>query len=194
MTIQGDGQVVSSASGRSDALFLHDGQITKRPVRALTLSALAPRPGARLWDIGAGSGSIAIEWLLSHPAAEATAIEARPDRAERIRANADRLGVDRLSIVEGKAPEALAGLPPPDAVFIGGGLSDSVLAAAWNSLPVGGRMVANAVTLESEALLAGWQARAGGELMRIELATSAPLGARRGWAPARPIVQWSGAR
>jgi precorrin-6Y C5,15-methyltransferase (decarboxylating) len=189
--VAGDGATVPIASGRPDRLFETDGQITKRPVRALTLSALAPRPGQRLWDIGAGSGSIAIEWLLGHPRMQAVAVEARADRAARIRRNADRLGVDRLEVAHGRAPEALEGLPPPDAVFVGGGLSDDLLAQLWARVPPGCRIVANAVTLESEALLADWQARAGGDLMRVELAHAAPLGARRGWQPARPVVQWS---
>lgn len=187
----GDAAVPHRASGQPDSLFDHDGQITKRPVRALTLSALAPRPGERLWDIGAGSGSIAIEWLLAHPACQAVAIEADAGRADRLRANADRLGMDRLVLVRGRAPEALAGLPAPDAVFIGGGLSAALLATLWQVLPPGCRLVANAVTLESEALLTQAQADHGGSLLRIELAEAAPLGARRGWKAFYPVVQWS---
>ena len=187
----GDAAVPHRASGQPDSLFDHDGQITKRPVRALTLSALAPRPGERLWDIGAGSGSIAIEWLLAHPACQAVAIEADAGRADRLRANADRLGMDRLVLVRGRAPEALAGLPAPDAVFIGGGLSAALLATLWQVLPPGCRLVANAVTLESEALLTLAQADHGGSLLRIELAEAAPLGARRGWKAFYPVVQWS---
>ncbi|TVQ57520.1 MAG: precorrin-6y C5,15-methyltransferase (decarboxylating) subunit CbiE [Rhodobacteraceae bacterium] len=190
LEIEGDGAVLPCASGIDDAFFETDGQITKRPVRALTLSALAPRPGERLWDVGGGSGSVAVEWLLSHPTTEAISIEARPDRAARIRVNADRLGVDRLQVVEGAAPEALRGLPPPAAVFVGGGLSAEML-AALEALAPGARLVANAVTLESEALLAAAQARLGGALLRIELAEAAPLGGKRGWRPARPVVQWS---
>ena len=187
----GEAAVPHRASGQPDSLFDHDGQITKRPVRALTLSALAPRPGERLWDIGAGSGSIAIEWLLAHPACQAVAIEADAGRADRLRANADRLGMDRLVLVRGRAPEALAGLPAPDAVFIGGGLSAALLATLWQVLPPGCRLVANAVTLESEALLTQAQADHGGSLLRIELAEAAPLGARRGWKASYPVVQWS---
>lgn len=190
IAVAGDGAVVSCASGLPDELFEHDGAITKRPIRALTLSALAPRPGERLWDIGAGSGSVAIEWLLAHPETQATGIEARPDRAERLRRNAGRLGVDRLQLVQGRAPEALAGLALPDAVFVGGGLSEALLAALWSILPPV-RVVANAVTLESEALLAQWHARAGGSLMRLECSDAAPLGSRRGWRAAYPVVQWS---
>lgn len=194
LEVAGDGPVMPWASGRPDGWFANDGQLTKRAVRALTLSALAPRPGERLWDIGAGSGSVAIEWLLSHPSTEAVAIEAREDRAARARGNAARLGADRLEVVTGRAPEALEGLPAPDAVFVGGGLSEMLLAALWHRLAAGTRLVASAVTLESEALLAAWHSRAGGELTRIELATAEPLGTKRGWRPSHPIVQWSVAR
>jgi precorrin-6Y C5,15-methyltransferase (decarboxylating) len=187
----GDATGPHRASGQPDSLFDNDGQITKRPLRALTLSALAPRPGERLWDIGAGSGSVAIEWLLAHPACQAVAIEADPSRADRLRANADRLGMDRLSLVRGRAPEALAGLPAPDAVFIGGGLSPALLSALWPVLPPGCRLVANAVTLESEAVLTQAQATHGGSLLRIELAEAAPLGTKRGWKASYPVVQWS---
>lgn len=191
VAVHGGPSTLHLASGQADTVFDHDGQITKRPMRALTLSALRPTPGARLWDIGAGSGSIAIEWLLSSQTAQATAIEAKPDRAARIRANADRLGCDRLGVVTGVAPHALEGLPDPDVVFIGGGLSGVLLEALWARLSPGVRVVASAVTLESEALLAEWQGRVGGDLMRIDLATSAPLGGKRGWKAAYPVVQWS---
>lgn len=189
--VAGAGAALSVASGRPDAWFENDGQITKRPMRALTLSALAPRPFERLWDIGGGSGSIAIEWLLAHPTMEAVTIERQPDRAARIRANADRLGVDRLEIVTGAAPEALDGLAEPDAVFIGGGLSQALLEHLAGRLRPGARLVANCVTLESEALATVWQQRLGGELLRIELAEAAPLGAKRGWRAAYPVTQWS---
>ena len=194
LQLAGTGMVMPCRTGLPDDAFAHDGQITKQKVRALALCALAPRPGERLWDIGAGSGSIGIEWLLAHPRCEAVAIEADPERAMRLRANADRLGVDRLALVRGSAPEALAGLPPPDAVFIGGGLSDAMLAHLWRLLPPGCRVVAHAVTLESEALLSDWHARAGGSLTRIELAEAAPLGTRRAWRASYPIVQWSATR
>lgn len=187
----GKGAVLTCTSGRPDTFFDHDGQITKRPVRALTLSALAARPGELLWDIGAGSGSIGIEWLLSHPANRATAFEADPVRAARVRANADALGVDRLEVVAGRAPDALPSDASPDAVFVGGGLSEVLLAHLFASLPAGTRLVANAVTLESEALLAHAQAEKGGGLLRIELAEAAPLGTRRGWRASYPVVQWS---
>lgn len=187
----GEGLVLSSACGLADELFDHDGQITKRPIRALTLSALAPRAGELLWDIGAGSGSIAIEWLLAHPANRACAIEADQARAARARANAAVLGVDRLEVVTGAAPHALPNEPWPDAVFIGGGLSEDLLQRLWALLPTGTRLVANAVTLESEAKLAEWQGVRGGDLLRIELADAAPLGNRRGWRARFPVVQWS---
>lgn len=186
--------VVPRACGLPDGLFEHDGQITKRPMRALTLSALAPRPGEHLWDIGTGSGSIAIEWLLAHPANAATAFEADPRRAQRARSNACALGVDCLQVIEGRAPAMLDGQPLPDAVFVGGGLSAALLEALWARLRPGTRVVCNAVTLESEALLAQWQAVHGGTLLRIELAEAAALGSRRGWKSAYPVVQWSTCR
>ena len=189
-TVAGEGTVVPVVSGRPDALFDNDGQITKRPVRALTLSALAARPGEHLWDIGAGSGSIGIEWLLSHPSLTATAIEPRPDRAERIRANADGLGCDRLQIVTGAAPEALEGLAAPDVVFVGGGL-DAALLARLLALPNGTRIVANAVTLETEAVLVAAQAEHGGTLLRAALSSVRAIGPKHGWQAAFPIVQWS---
>jgi precorrin-6Y C5,15-methyltransferase (decarboxylating) len=187
----GEGRPLPCASGRTDGFFASDGQITKRPVRALALSALAPRPGEVLWDIGGGSGSISVEWCLSHPRCRATAIEARADRADHIRDNAAAFGLDaRLSTVEGTAPEALSGLPAPDAVFIGGGLSEALLHDLHARLAPGTRLVAHAVTLGSEALLIDWSGRIGGDLLRIELASAAPLGRMRGWTPARPVVQW----
>ena len=182
---------IPKSNGIPDAFFTSDGTITKRPVRALTLSALAPRAFENLWDIGGGSGSVAIEWLLSDPTTQATAIEIRTDRAEMIRKNALALGVDRLCVVEGQAPDALADLPAPDAVFIGGGLSETLLQHLQNTLPKGTRIVANGVTLETEALLSAWHSKLGGDLMRIEIANAAPLGSKRGWRAAFPIVQWS---
>lgn len=190
--VAGAGRVLPCASGRADDWFDHDGQITKRPIRALALSALAPLPGECLWDIGGGSGSVAVEWCLAHPTLTAHSVEPRPDRAARIRANAARFGLDRLAVVQGVAPAALAGLPAPQAVFIGGGLSVALLDHLTNRLAPGTRLVAHAVTLESEALLTTARARHGGDLLRIELAEAAPLGSRTGWTPARPIVQWRG--
>jgi precorrin-6Y C5,15-methyltransferase (decarboxylating) len=191
IAVAGDGAVLPRASGVADRWFDHDGQITKRPVRALTLSALAPCAGELLWDIGAGSGSIAIEWLLAHPATTAIAFERAPDRAARARANAAALGVDRLTVVEGDAPAILAGRPRPAAVFVGGGLSHILLQWLAANLGGGTRLVANAVTLESDALLAEWQRDRGGTLLRVELAEAAPLGSRRGWRGSYPVVQWS---
>lgn len=185
------GPALTSVGGKEDAFFDNDGQITKRPVRALTLSALAPLPGEHLWDIGGGSGSIAIEWLLAHATTEATSVEIDPTRAKRISQNAANLGADRLTVVSGAAPNALDGLPTPDAVFIGGGISEEMLQAVWTALPESARLVANAVTLEAEVLLANWQADKGGNLLRIELAQSKPLGRKRGWKSSYPIVQWS---
>lgn len=188
----GDGLAIPRASGLPDALFDHDGQITKRPARALTLSALAPRRGEMLWDIGAGSGSIGIEWLLAHPTTRAIAVEADPVRAARARTNAAALGADRLDVIVGHAPESLPTGAMPDAVFIGGGLSHALLGALWERFEASGtRLVANAVTLESEALLAKWHAIRGGNLLRIELSSAAPLGTRRGWRASYPVVQWS---
>ncbi len=189
--VAGPGPALPLVPGRADARFAHDGQITKAPIRALTLAALAPRPGELLWDIGAGSGSVAIEWLLAHPSLRAIAVEASPERATRARANAEALGADRLQVIEGRAPAALATLPPADAVFVGGGLSAALMDSLWPALRPGARLVANAVTLESEALLLQWHARAGGSLLRADLGRAAPLGSRTGWDVARPIVQWS---
>ena len=180
------------SNGLDDHLFAHDGQITKRWVRALTLSALAPRPGETLWDIGCGSGSVSIEFLLAAPATHAHAIEADPTRATGARANADAFGLaHRFHLTQTRAPEGLTALPRPDAVFLGGGASDPMLKTLWPLLPDGTRLVANAVTLENEALLATWAARHGGTLLRIELSQAEPLGTKRGWQPQRPIVQWS---
>ncbi|WP_201786020.1 precorrin-6y C5,15-methyltransferase (decarboxylating) subunit CbiE [Novosphingobium barchaimii] len=189
--VRGEGAVLPATCGLPDSLFDHDGQITKAPIRALTLSALAPRPGELLWDIGAGSGSIAIEWLLAHPANSACAVEADAQRAGRARANALALGTDKLEVILGRAPQTLPQGPSPSAVFVGGGLSQAMLEALWAQLPAGTRLVANAVTLESEALLAAWHGQLGGNLMRIELADAAPLGSRRGWRSRYPVVQWS---
>lgn len=189
--VQGRGRALPVTTGRPDDWFDSDGQITKRPVRAMTLSALAPVPFEHLWDIGGGSGSIGIEWLLSHPTLTATTFEARADRAARITSNAAKLGVGHLHVITGTAPAALEGLEPPDAVFIGGGLSDELLQWIMKNLTAGTRLVANAVTLETEALLLHAQAKLGGDLMRLELSRSEPLGARRGWNASYPIVQWS---
>jgi precorrin-6Y C5,15-methyltransferase (decarboxylating) len=188
-------RVIPLAAGIDDGLFEHDGQITKREVRAVTLSSLAPRRGELLWDIGGGSGSISIEWMLAHPSMRATAIEASSERAERIGRNAASFGVPGLHVVTGSAPMALEGLPQPDAVFVGGGGSDEgVLDAAIAALKSGGRLVANAVTLEMEALLLAYQARLGGSLIRIDISRAAPVGGMQGWRPAMPVTQWAWAK
>ena len=185
-------RVLARAAGLPDALFEHDGQITKREIRAVTLSSLGPRRGELLWDIGAGSGSIAIEWMLADPSMRALAIEARADRAARIRRNAAAFGVPGLDVIEGAAPDALAGLPAPDAIFIGGGASDpGVLDAALAALRSGGRLVVNAVTLETEAVLIARHAALGGELIRIAVARADPVGGKTGWRPAMPVTQWA---
>ena len=177
--------------GLPDDAYDHDGQLTKREVRAITLAALGPLPGQLLWDVGAGSGSVAIEWLRTHTSCAAVAVESRPERVDRIRANAGLLGVPGLAVVEGRAPDALADLPRPDAVFVGGGLTgDGVIEACWAALRTGGRLVANAVTLESEAVLTRWQAAVGGTLTRIEISRAAPVGGFTGWKPMMPVTQW----
>ena len=178
------------APGLPDDLFHSDGQITKSPIRALTISALSPRPGALLWDLGAGSGSVSVEFCLA--GGRAVAVEQRADRAQNIRANAAAFGVEHgLAVVEGAALDALPGLPRPDAVFIGGGADAGLLAALWEAIPTGTRLVANAVTLETEALLVDWHGARGGALFRFDIAEAAPLGRMRGWSPSRPVVQWS---
>lgn len=183
---------MTTASGLADDHFEHDGQITKRPVRALTLSALAPRPGEVLWDIGAGSGSISVEFLLAAEASRAYAIEPKSERAERVRRNGAAFGLgQRLTVIEASAPACLGDLPAADAVFVGGGASEVLLAAVWSHCRPGTRIVANAVTLETEALLAHWSERHGGSMLRIELAEAGGLGSRRGWRAALPVVQWS---
>lgn len=187
-----DARILPLAAGLPDALFEHDGQITKREIRALTLSALGPRRGELLWDIGAGSGSVAIEWMLAHPSLRAIAIEADATRAVRIVRNALALGVPGLQLVEGAAPAGLTGLPMPDAIFVGGGGSDpSVMDAAVAALRSGGRLVANAVTLEMETLLLGLHARLGGELTRIAVSRASAIGSMSGWRPAMPVTQWA---
>jgi precorrin-6B C5,15-methyltransferase / cobalt-precorrin-6B C5,C15-methyltransferase len=184
-------RAIAFSAGLADDLFEHDGQITKREIRAVTLSSLAPMRGQLLWDIGAGSGSVAIEWMLAHPSLRAIAIEARPDRAARISRNAAALGVPGLSVVEGHAPEALDGLAAPDAIFIGGGASEQgVLDAAIQGLRPGGRLVANAVTLETEAELIARHAALGGELTRIAVARAEAVGGKTGWRPSMPVTQF----
>ena len=183
--------IVPLAPGLDDDFFEHDGQLTKREVRAVTLSSLQPLQGQLLWDIGLGAGSVAIEWLLRHPSLRAIGIEARSDRAGRAARNAAALGVPELEIVQGLAPDALAGLTRPDAVFIGGGMMDEgVFDAAWSALKSGGRLIANAVSLETEARLAGRFQQFGGDLVRLQVARADRVGAMSGWRPAMPVTQW----
>lgn len=182
---------VPSRASLPDAAFEHDGQLTKEDLRAIALSALRPRAGARLWDVGAGSGSIGIEFALSHPACRAIAVERDPGRCDRIRRNARALGAAEVSVVQGSAPEALSGLPRPDAVFIGGGSSDpALIEACWQALPSGGRLVVHAVSLAAEACLLRAFSERGGELRRVAIDSAAPLGGMTCWRPALPVVQW----
>jgi precorrin-6Y C5,15-methyltransferase (decarboxylating) len=184
-------RIVPLSQGLADDLFEHTGQITKREVRAVTLSSLSPRRGELLWDIGAGSGSIGIEWMLAHPENRAVAIEPRAYRIALCARNAAAFGVPDLRVVAGRAPEALADLPPPHAIFIGGGADDAVLDAAIAALPGNGRLVANAVTLETEARLAVRHATLGGTLTRIEISRAEAVGGFTGWRAAMPVTQWS---
>ncbi|NMZ04022.1 precorrin-6y C5,15-methyltransferase (decarboxylating) subunit CbiE [Pseudomonas proteolytica] len=180
---------LSRLAGLPDAAFKHDGQLTKRDVRAMTLARLAPCPGELLWDVGAGSGSIGIEWMRAHPSCRALAIEADAGRQQLIEHNRDALGVPGLQLIRGSAPQALAGLEAPDAIFIGGGVTrDGVLDTCWQHLRPGGRLVANAVTLQSEMTLMNWRAQHGGELTRIHVAQAQPLGEFDTWRQALPIT------
>ncbi|QCP52373.1 precorrin-6y C5,15-methyltransferase (decarboxylating) subunit CbiE [Trinickia violacea] len=175
--------------GLPDDAYLHDGQLTKRDIRAITLARLAPRPGELLWDVGAGCGSIGIEWMRSHPSCRAVAIEANAERRRFIERNRDALGVPALQLVAGRAPEALDGLPAPDAVFVGGGVTvPGVLDLCWQRLASGGRLVANAVTLQGEAVLVQWREQHGGTLTRLAVAEAQPLGGFETWRPALPIT------
>jgi precorrin-6Y C5,15-methyltransferase (decarboxylating) len=186
--------VLGCAPGLPDEAYESDGQLTKWPARAVTLAALRPGPGL-LWDVGAGSGSIAIEWLRADPQARAIAIEARVDRAARIRANALRLGVTELVVEEGAAPAALDGLDTPDAVFVGGGVSvPGLLDHCWDRLRRGGRIVANVVTIEGEQALQRARADHGGSLLKLEISHAEPLGGLEAWRPQLPVVQWSAAK
>lgn len=180
---------LSRLAGLSDAAFRHDGQLTKRDVRAMTLARLAPVPGELLWDVGAGSGSIGIEWMRAHPSCRALAIEADDGRQQLIEHNREVLGVPGLQLIRGRAPQALAGLERPDAIFIGGGVTrEGVLQTCWEQLKPGGRLVANAVTLQSEMTLMDWRERHGGELTRIHIAQAQPLGEFDTWRQALPIT------
>jgi len=183
---------LSIVSGLPDEVYDHDGALTKREARALALARLAPLPGQLLWDVGAGSGSVGIEWMRADPTCRTVAVEARVDRAARIAANATTLGVPDLRVVTGTAPEALTDLPAPDAVFVGGGLvTAGLLDACWAALPAGGRLVAHAITIEGEHELARHARRHGGDLTRLGVERAAPLGGFTGWQPARTLVQWA---
>ena len=183
-------RILSHVAGLPDDAYLHDGQITKREVRAATLARLMPLAGQLLWDVGAGAGSIAIEWLRAEPLARAVALERDPARIELIRRNAENLGVPELAIVAGEAPGALAGLPaPPDAVFLGGGISAETLGYCWRALGACGRLVANAVTLEAERALLDFHAKAGGELIRIAIERLDLIGSHPALKPLRPVLQ-----
>jgi precorrin-6B C5,15-methyltransferase / cobalt-precorrin-6B C5,C15-methyltransferase len=189
--VQGPGAVAGRVPGLPDSAYETDGQVTRRELRALALAVLRPAPGALLWDVGAGSGSVGIEWMRADPLARAVAVEVRPDRAERAGRNAAALGVPGLRVITGAAPAALDGLPDPDAVFIGGGLTaDGVLPSCWERLQPGGRLVAHAVTIESEALLQSWQQEHGGELVKVAVSYREPLGGFTTWRPALPVTQW----
>jgi precorrin-6Y C5,15-methyltransferase (decarboxylating) len=186
-----EAQVLPRVPGLPDEAFRHDGKMTKAEARALVLARLMPMRGALLWDIGAGCGSVGIEWMRSAP--EARAIGLEPDAGRRALAatNALALGTPRFDLRDAVAPEGLDGLPAPDAVFVGGGLSDTVVARAWEALKPLGRLAATAVTLESEALLLGLRERRGGELVRLSVARASPVGGRWGWRPAMPVTVWS---
>lgn len=178
--------------GLPDAAFVNDGQLTKREVRAATLAGLMPIAGQLLWDVGAGCGSVAVEWLRAAANARAIAIERKPDRLAMIAENAAALGVPELSVIEGTAPDVLAGLDQPDAVFIGGGLTaDGLFDSCWSALRPGGRLVANAVTVEGERMLLGWRDAVGGDLIRIAVSRAEPVGPFTGWRPLMPVTQWA---
>ena len=190
--VAGVPRVASWVAGLPDDAYEHDGQLTKRDLRASALARLAPRPGELLWDVGAGAGSVGIEWLRAHGSCRAVALERDPTRAARARANAARLGVPDLEVVEGSAPGALVGLPSPDAVFVGGGASTpGLLERCQEALRPGGRLVVHGVTLETEMVLGAARARHGGELVRLSVETAAPLASFTGWEPARTVTQWS---
>lgn len=186
-----DARALPVAAGLADRLFETDGMLTKREIRAVTLSGLAPGAGDLLWDIGAGSGSVAIEWLLAHRANRAVGIERRDDRAALARKNAAALGVPRLDIVVGAAPDALEDLPAPDAVFVGGGIAaEGLLQAAWRALPSGGRLVANSVTLESDLALGAFVQETGGTLTRLSVERLDRIGGLHGFRPAMTVTQF----
>ena len=185
-----DDPLLGRAPGLPDDAYDHDGQLTKAEMRALSVAALRPAPGAVLWDVGGGAGSIGIEWMRQHPACRAVSVELRADRAARIRENAERLGVPGLQVVLGRAPDALSDLEPPDAVFVGGGVSTpGMLDAAWEALRPGGRLVANTVTVEGEAALVTFRAAHGGALRRIGVERAEPVGRFAGWRAKAGVTQ-----
>ncbi len=182
---------LSRLPGLLDNAYHHDGQLTKREVRAVTLSTLAPKPGELLWDIGAGCGSISIEWMRSHPRCRAIAIEQNPARLQYIADNATALGTPNLQIINGKSPAALQDLPQPNAIFIGGGVTaEGLFDICWDVLPIGGRLVANVVTIEGEQKLFAWRDQVGGELIRIAIQRAEPIGKFWGWKAIAPVTQW----
>lgn len=186
-----DAAMMPRVPGLADELFQHDGTMTKQEVRAATLAKLMPMRGALLWDVGCGSGSVAVEWMRGARYARAVGIEPRADRRVLAAANAMALGVPKLEIREGTAPEALEGLDAPDAIFIGGGLSAETFAACWEALRPLGRLVANSVTLESEALLVALHKEHGGTLVKLNIARAEPVGRLTGWKPLMPVTQWA---
>ncbi len=182
---------LSLAPGLPDEAFETDGQFTKRELRAVTLARLAPLPGQTLWDVGAGTGTIGIEWMRLHLSCSCIAFEEREDRAVRIRTNARNLGVPALQVIQGTAPATFSGLPAPDAIFLGGGVSNpGLFEACWDRLLPGGRLVANAVSLDGEASLASWHKQHGGELARIQVARADRIGQTYAWRQMMPITQW----
>jgi precorrin-6Y C5,15-methyltransferase (decarboxylating) len=187
----GTARGASLAPGLPDDVFDHDGQLTKRDIRASALARLMPRPGELLWDVGAGAGSIAIEWLRSDPSCRAIAIEQNLDRVKRIRENAEVLGVPGLEVLHAEAPDALASLPQPHAVFVGGGATRETLEGSWSALRPGGRLVVHAVTQETEMIMVDCWKRHGGELSRLSVEHLESIGRYHGWRPARAVVQWS---
>ena len=190
LDIAGNGEVMQTSSGLPDSWFIHDGQITKQAIRAFTLSSLAPRAGEHLWDLGAGSGSIGIEWLLSGPLMRATAVEKQPKRADNIRQNATTLGVDQLEVIKSDNIDAIHQLERPDCIFIGGGLNEQLIDSIWEHVGDGTRIVANGVTIETDRLLTSIQERFGGKIQRLEISNLEGIGRMHGWKAAFPITQW----
>lgn len=193
LALELSGPVVGSwTAGLPDSAYEHDGQLTKRDLRASALARLAPQPGQLLWDIGAGAGSVGIEWMRAHQSCRAVAVEVDPARAARIDRNAAALGAPTLEVVEGRAPDVLRDLPAPDAIFVGGGATArGLLDECLRALAPGGRLVVHGVTMETESLLAQAYAEHGGELTRISVETAAPIGSFTGWTPARAVTQWA---